>query len=529
MTNEEMIKKIQQAIEKTKRHPFLFLGSGFSRRYFGTLDFRGLLELFTRKISNDEFKFDSYMSGKPPLPVAAQKLQEEFDDLFFKSDNIFPELKKTHKTQLHHHISPFKIAIARYFDVKFNKETLNAIKDKQLQKEVELLKKISVRSVSGVITTNYDNLAEIIFDGFKKYIGQDELLFSGIQEISEIYKIHGCCSTPESILITQEDYDKFNAKSKYLAAKLLTIFIEYPVIFIGYSMNDKNISNIIDSLAGCLDDTRLKQLENRMFVLERAKGEEQNISAYYKNGIGMTQIVTDDFSLVYEAISNVRSQYNPRILRRLKQDVYNVVMLNKPADTIKVVGLADIDDQQIIDSIVIGVGANYYGKEPTAADIYKDILINDTRLDPKKVLVDYMPKLITQSTQMPIFKYIKELEKNDIKIDFCDQVKNLIAKFRTSKEYALYNRTDKDNIIKHGADYKKKTIKDLIEMESKNKLLHPYKAYGFIYLLPLENIDLSDFHSLLKSTFEQNNEIIKNTFFKKMIRLYDYLKYADKS
>lgn len=168
----------------------------------------------------------------------------------------------------------------------------------------------------------------------------------------------------------------------------------------------------------------------------------------------------------------------------------------------------------------------YYGKEPTAADIYRDILFEDTKLDPKRVLEDYIPKLITQSTKMPIFKYIKQMKDRGEKVVLCDKVSDLVNDFKQRGVTALYNNTDNKNINKYGTDYAKKTISDLEDMENSGRLLHPYKAYAFVYLLKRNNINLDDFYSLLCKTLEEESSIINDTFFKKTIRLYDYLKYG---
>lgn len=89
-------------------------------------------------------------------------------------------------------------------------------------------------------------------DGYKTYAGQNELIFSAIQGIAEIYKIHGSIENPETIVINEEDYDEFQNKAAYLTSKLLTIFMEYPIVFLGYSISDANILRILHEIVNCL-------------------------------------------------------------------------------------------------------------------------------------------------------------------------------------------------------------------------------------------------------------------------------------
>ena len=111
----------------------------------------------------------------------------------------------------------------------------------------------------------------------------------------------------------------------------------------------------------------------------------------------------------------------------------------------------------------------------------------------------------------------------------CGKVNDLVEDFKRKGAAVLYNNTDKKKIDKYGAEYAEKTISGLVDMENNGKLLHPYKAYAFVYLLQRNNINLDDFYRLLCRTLEKESFIINDTFFKKMIRLYDYLKYGDRS
>lgn len=118
----------------------------------------------------------------------------------------------------------------------------NSVLDIKYKEEIEMLSTLSEKSISGVITTNYDEFVETYFKGYTKYVGQGQLIFSAIQGIAEIFKIHGSVEEPQSLVINEQDYIDFDKKSAYLAAKLMTIFMEYPIIFMGYSINVNNLT-----------------------------------------------------------------------------------------------------------------------------------------------------------------------------------------------------------------------------------------------------------------------------------------------
>ena len=92
-----------------------------------------------------------------------------------------------------------------------------------------------------------------------------------------MYKIHGCCS--KSIIINSHDYDLFIKKSAYLSSKILTLFLERPIIFWGYGVGDPNIRRILYSISECLENDQLEQLKQRLIFIEWAQNSsEEGIS-----------------------------------------------------------------------------------------------------------------------------------------------------------------------------------------------------------------------------------------------------------
>lgn len=91
---------------------------------------------------------------------------------------------------------------------------------------------ISEKNIAGVITTNYDTFLEDNFQGFTKFVGQSQLIFSAIQGIAEIYKIHGSVEYPDSIIINERDYSDFE-KECIFGSKAYDYFYGVPHYIFG--------------------------------------------------------------------------------------------------------------------------------------------------------------------------------------------------------------------------------------------------------------------------------------------------------
>lgn len=253
--------------------------------------------------------------------------------------------------------------------------------------EIKLLKALAIKSINGVITTNYDLLIQNLFadKNYDVFVGQNDLLFSPIDGIREIYKIHGCCLKPNSIVLTYEDYQNFREKNAYMAAKLLTIFVEHPIIFLGYKIEDPNIIAILESIVDCTDGNNIEKLKNRLFFVQRNETpgylEAVDYVRNFRNrNIPMKKIILNDFSIIYKELLNIKAKYNPRLLKMIKNDIYNIVATNTPSE--KIIALANIDDDTNLDKVdfIIGVGMKKLATLGIAGieavDIFKDVILD---------------------------------------------------------------------------------------------------------------------------------------------------------
>ncbi len=410
---------IADVICKFNTTPFLFVGSGMTRRYYGLPDWKGLLEHFALEIKNDLFIYSAYESRAKTLPCPAGLLpkvaaliQRDYDEKWFANE-VSRMVEGPVLEQIREGLSPFKAEVAGFI-------IRNAVINERYQLEINKLTEIAEKSITGIITTNYDVFLETHFPGFKKYVGQGELIFSPIQGVAEIYKIHGSVEEPRSLVINESDYQEFDAKSAYLASKLMTIFMEYPIIFMGYSIADPNIQNILKSITSCLETGQMEQLQNRfVFVEYKPDMSEAEVTPYAimidGKSLPMTRITLSDFLPLYTEIGRKKGKIPVRILRRFKEDLYSFVITNSPVGTLRV---ASIDDGRILDDdMVLAIGrADKLGIKGlsgiTGNQWYRNIIVEDLAFSADELLEFAYPDLIKQnSNRLPIHKYLALAEK----------------------------------------------------------------------------------------------------------------------
>jgi len=515
---------INEIISRFSTTPFLFVGSGLTRRYLNLPDWKGLLRHFAEKIRNDEFAYSSYenlakgMECKAGiLPKVAELIQKDYDQKWF-ADATIRTVEGDALNLIHNGISPFKVELANYL------KTL-AVPNMAYKEEIDKLSEISEKSIAGVITTNYDTFLEEYFQGFCKYVGQSELIFSPIQGVAEIYKIHGSIEVPDSIVINEEDYVSFQEKSAYLAAKLMTIFMEYPIVFIGYSIGDSNIQSIIKSIVNCLDAEQVKKLEDRFVFIEYKEDMIGAEATPYTimiddKPLTMRKIVMSDFMLLYNALEGKKAKLPVRILRRFKQELYEYTITNAPTDSIRV---ASIEDERVADDeLVLSIGrASEFGLKGLSGlesnELYRDVVIGDLLYSADELLEYALPKLLQQNSgKLPINKYLKNATK-----DFPEH-KKLIE----NQDFdSLISNTIKNNRKPLGAYT---SIKQIWENERSNL----EKATRLIAYLSEEQMDVEDLENILVGLFEEDINVLQNasqserTNIKRLTRIYDYLKWG---
>lgn len=325
---------IDSCLESMCCQPILFIGSGISQRYFSAPTWEKLLEKAVELCPTIDKPY-AYYKQKFNDPIAiADELIFPFQEFAWKNRDSFPEELYDASCNADTYL---KYTICNYIEsITPNQNQLNA---NQYYQEINTLRSINPHAI---ITTNYDTLIEKIFPDYTPIVGQ-RILHTNTYSIGEIFKIHGCVTNHDSIIITKSDYEDFQSKKKYLSAKLLTFFAEHPLLFIGYSISDPNIKMILSDIDEILtpnDDIipNIYILNWKMNINSESHPRETMISVGKDKQLRIKRIVANDFNWVFSAFANQNpiEFMKPQLLRALLARTYNVVRHDIPTRSIQV-------------------------------------------------------------------------------------------------------------------------------------------------------------------------------------------------
>jgi hypothetical protein len=514
--------KLIEIFKSRSAGPFLFVGSGFSRRYLGLEDWKGLLSRFC--VAGNPFEY--YLaSANGDYTKASELLAKDFNEYWWKAEEYKPNVER-YKSKVSDITSALRIEICNYLSTLDQSKAKNS----QYQDEVKLLASLNV---DGIITTNWDLFIEQLFPDYKIYIGQEELLFSNPQEIGEIYKIHGCSTNPRSLVLTRSDYDEFNNKNAYLAAKLITLFVEHPIVFIGYSISDENISGLLKAISACIGKQNIEQLRrNLIFIQHLADGESESISDTYITidsiQIPLVLVKTNDFCQVYEAIDATKRKIPARVLRFCKEQLYELVQSAEPEKKLCVVDIDDIEKKEDVEFLVgVGVAASARQQQQSIAevgyavidtlDLITDLLHENKNYDAKQILDNVVTNVSRFTKNIPVFKYLKsvgittheEYEASDFSLNKC--VIRDVKEFRANTYSKAFFR-----------NYRHMTMAEVIAACT------PENAAAYIPFLPKDKIDLVLLKEFLIANEEKFDHAVSSyaSNFRKLAAFYDRLKFG---
>lgn len=495
--------EIKEFISNFRNHPVLFIGTGMSLRYLeNSFTWDGLLKYICNEFSeNDEHYLDiksrHYENNTYLYDSIATDIEQEFNAFLQtpeQRNGKFKDINDYFYAQMANNIniSRFKIYISKLFNqLKFKDSVSN---------EISSLKRAR-KNISSIITTNYDQMIETLFD-FKPLIGNDILLSN---PYGSVYKIHGCVSEPQKIIITSEDYDLFNRKYELIRAQLLSLFIHNPIIFIGYNIGDSNIKDILKTIFTYVDPNtpEAEKIRSNFLLIEYEKGSgnmnvtEHDIVLEDIATIRINKIKTDDFISIYEAIGDLQLPVSAMDVRK----VQNIVKEIYAGGDIKVSITEDLDKIDNKDKVLVIGSRNTitYDYQTT-----KEMMVNYFTIieENNAQLIKLINKQRIQSNQyFPIFAF--------------SSITSDIAEASTLKKQQ-YNKL-KDY---RSAQYKN-SHKSLESIENDDKIAKTNKINMVIYALLHGNIGFGEIESYLREYPDKHS-----TDYRKLLCAYDYVKYG---
>lgn len=534
---------IKQEIENTvssfRQLPFLFVGTGISMRYAHAPGWNDLLYDIW-KIINPAKEMNDYKKLKQSIemdvnsrfsdlsqedkkyyvnPILASFIEKDFLNLYYTSDRfdhtVFTD--EQNNEILSNSYNPFKYYVA--------KQLSNVTPDPALPDYPELQYLAENQNkFAGVITTNYDSLLENIFKDFSVLIGQDNLLVANTLNIFEIFKIHGCSSNPNSIVLTEKDYNDFDRKLKYLSAKLLTIFVEHPIIFIGYGLGDVNIRKLFREIAECLTSEQMDRIRNNFIYISPAFGGKERCGkreiVFGTHSIIITEFVLNDYGVVYRSLSKIQSSMPIKLARKLQDMVCNFVYSAEAQNNIMFgdINSPCIDDEKVAiyfgrADTVTQIGFSYFGID----EILEDILYDNKPYLVNQQLLDKTFKNIRSSagsTLLPIYKYIRKLGRS---LSSIPDNYNIISSYEDIN--IAPTATDKKNYIKKG-----EIFNSISEIEAAYPNHIPKQVANIKQAA--SDISADELGNYLKKYFYTDTYQNYRSLFRKLIALYDYKMYS---
>ncbi|KVQ53345.1 hypothetical protein WT21_06050 [Burkholderia territorii] len=337
---KEVTEDVAVRLSEASCQPILFVGSGFAKRYAKGPNWEELLTKLAEICPKIDQPFAYYnQEYKGDL----KKIGTEFSDLY-RQWAWSKEGKKHFPSEYFASDAPPDIFI-KHITAEVLKDlgpdAKGSYGSAALDEEIAALKKISAHAI---ITTNYDQLLEKLFDGYEVVIGQ-QIMRRSFLSIGEIFKIHGCRTIPSSLVLNEADYERFSEDHKYLSAKLLTYFIEHPLLFIGYRAEDPNIKAILHDVDRMVRAAKSELVPN-IYLLQwddsitdaSYPARDRVINVAKDVDIRIKNITASSFKWVYEAFGQAGNLENidTKLLRALMARSVDLIRSEIPKKKVEI-------------------------------------------------------------------------------------------------------------------------------------------------------------------------------------------------
>lgn len=332
MILKEFIDEISTDVLVNKKRVTLFIGSGFSR-WFGYPLWNGLLKSYCNSLMLKYPKKSEFILGiRDHTKAGVGNEPEAFKSLIKDLELDALDVKKFIKYKFEDIKNINK-------DIKLKDTNIDLIKYNKLYKLSEYCK---------IITTNYDTLIEDIFKEkynikTNVYYSDDIMLnrdFFNSGSKTGLLKMHGCVNREDLMIVLEDDYTeiRFDDKFKILRQSLKNDFSSNITIFLGYSITDENIRELLIENKEIFGDDKEKSYVFNTKTLEELKyimDNPEKLESIYKD-IGVEEIVINDHDELITVLDTLSNLYNITNSNKIENNNNTVCEKDESVDVEKV-------------------------------------------------------------------------------------------------------------------------------------------------------------------------------------------------
>ncbi len=176
----------------------------------------------------------------------------------------------------------------------------------------EIHEKLINLPVQRIFTTNFDTLLETAFRehdiSFQKIITHQQLALMDSSSGKLLVKLHGDLESPETLVITSNDYENYFSRHPGIANLLGMDLHTRTVLFLGYSFNDHNLRMILSQVSREAGDLR-----RRLFTVQFNAGLLEQ-REFNRRGIEVINLQAD-LGRATEALDN----WLEELMRRVRE------------------------------------------------------------------------------------------------------------------------------------------------------------------------------------------------------------------
>lgn len=217
------------------------------------------------------------------------------------------------------------IAVAQYYcNEKQGRAQLNQtifnrfVPNGRPNESLDILSKLPIHTYW---TTNYDHLIEDTLRQQGKIVDvktTPQSLAASLEGRNAIvYKMHGDCTSPESCVITKDDYETYDLTRHLFSTALQGDLVSKTFLFLGFSFDDPNLKYILSRIRALLGENRrehfclFEKLQQRPDETDSAfayRVHKMELKIHDLQRYGISAVIIDSYSQIPDILEHISHQ-----------------------------------------------------------------------------------------------------------------------------------------------------------------------------------------------------------------------------